>query len=200
MDDTPSQSLATGASLAQLGPVEMQEWVLASSELVASRWLSEVTKRLERRPEQLVALLRRFYETFTHILPEVLGPYRRRVRPMWQEAASLYGKFGAQRGLAAGEVIEEFQVLRVALLRVLFADPLMPPYAVPALRELLRLNRFVDQGVTHASIGYTDTLFSTLVSGSGVPESMSEELIGRVREELDQIRARLRKTVGRDRG
>ena len=174
----------------------MQKWVAAGTEQVVSRWLSEVTKRLERRPEQLVALLRCFYETFTRILPEVLGPSRRRVQPVWREAARLYGEFGAQRGLAAGEVIEEFQVLRVSLIRVLFANPLMPPNVVPAMRELLRLNRFVDQGVTHASIGYTDTLFSALVAGSGVSESMSEELIVRVDEELEGIRARFRTIVG----
>jgi hypothetical protein len=179
----------------QLDPVEMQQWVVARSDQVVSRWLSEVTKRLERRPTRLVALLRRFYETFVDMLPEVLGPYRRQVRPMWQEAARLYGEFGAKRGLAAGEVIEEFQVLRGSLIRLLLSDPLMPPDSVPALREVLRLNRFVDQGVSHASIGYTDTLFSTLVSGTGVPESMSDELVVRVDEELSRIRSGFQETV-----
>ena len=178
----------------------MQGWVVARSEQIVARWLSEVTKRLERRPQELVDLLGDFYETFVRILPEVLGPYRRRVRPMWQEAANLYGEFAAQRGLVAGEVIEEFQVLRVSLIRVLFADPVMPSDVVPGMRELLRLNRLVDQGVTHASIGYTDTLFSTLVGGSGVPESMSEDLLARVAEELNRIRGRLLKVVGADRG
>ncbi len=114
---------------------------------------------------------------------------------MWQEAARLYGEFGAKRGLAAGEVIEEFQVLRGSLIRLLLSDPLMPPDSVPALREVLRLNRFVDQGVSHASIGYTDTLFSTLVSRTGVPESMSDELVVRVDEELSRIRSGFQETV-----
>ncbi|MCY4648126.1 MAG: hypothetical protein OXE73_14770 [Gammaproteobacteria bacterium] len=178
----------------------MQAWVVARSEKIVARWLSEVTKRLERRPRQLVELLGDFYETFVGILPEILGPYRRRVRPVWQEAANLYGQLAAERGLVAGEVIEEFQVLRVSLIRVLYAEPLMPPDVVPGMREVLRLNRLVDQGVTHASIGYTDSLVSALVAGPGVPESVTEELLTRVAERLHAIRSEFRDIVGSDRG
>ena len=178
----------------------MQAWVVARSEKIVARWLSEVTKRLERRPGKLVDLLRDFYETFVGILPEILGPYRRRVRPVWQQAANLYGELAAERGLVAGEVIEEFQVLRVSLIRVLYAEPLMPPDVVPGMREVLRLNRLVDQGVTHASIGYTDSLVSALVAGPGVPESVTEELLTRVAEQLQAIRSEFRDIVGHDRG
>ncbi len=190
----------TGPSLAQLDAGEMQAWVVARSEKIVARWLSEVTKRLERRPQQLVDLLRDFYETFVSILPAILGPYRRRVRPVWQEAANLYGELAAERGLVAGEVIEEFQVLRVSLIRVLYAEPRMPPDVVPGMREVLRLNRLVDQGVTHASIGYTDSLVSALVAGPGVPESVTEELLTRVAEQLQAIRSEFRDIVGSDRG
>ncbi len=190
----------TGPSLAQLDAGEMQAWVVARSEKIVARWLSEVTKRLERRPQQLVDLLRDFYETFVSILPAILGPYRRRVRPVWQEAANLYGELAAERGLVAGEVIEEFQVLRVSLIRVLYAEPRMPPDVVPGMREVLRLNRLVDQGVTHASIGYTDSLVSALVAGPGVPESVTEELLTRVAEQLQAIRGEFRDIVGSDRG
>ena len=186
--------------IAQLDPVQMQAWVVARSDKIVARWLSEVTKRLERRPRQLVELLEHFYETFVSILPEVLGPYRRRVRPVWQEAANLYGEFAAQRGLVAGEVIEEFQVLRVSLIRILYAEPLMPPDVVPGMREVLRLNRLVDQGVTHASVGYTDSLVSALVAGPGVPESVTDELLMRVAGRLDGIRREFRDIVGSDRG
>ena len=194
------QSPGAGPSLAQLDPVEMQAWVIARSDKIVARWLSEVTKRFERRPQQLVELLRDFYETFVSILPEILGPYRRRVRPVWQEAANLYGELAAERGLVAGEVIEEFQVLRVSLIRVLYAEPRMPPDVVPGMREVLRLNRLVDQGVTHASIGYTDSLVSALVAGPGVPESVTEELLTRVAEQLRAIRSEFRDIVGSGRG
>ena len=173
----------------------MQAWVVARSEKIVARWLSEVTKRLERRPRRLVDLLGDFCETFVRILPEVLGPYRRRVRPVWQEAANLYGELAAQRGLVAGEVIEEFQVLRVSLIRVLYAEPLTPPDVVPAMREVLRLNRLVDQGVTHACIGYTDSLFSATVAGTGVPESVTDELLDRVAGRLGEIRREFRDIV-----
>ncbi len=178
----------------------MQAWVVAGSDRIVARWLSEVTKRLERRPERLLELLEDFYATFVRILPEILGPYRRRVRQVWQEAANLYGELAAKRGLAAGEVIEEFQVLRVSLVRVLYAEPLMPPHVVPGMREVLRLNRLVDQGVTHASIGYTDSLVSALVAGPGVPESVNEELLIRVSEQLRAIRREFRDIVGDGRG
>lgn len=194
------QPPGTGPSLAQLDPVEMQAWVVARSDRIVARWLSEVTKRFDRRPQQLVELLRDFYETFVSILPEILGPYRRRVRAVWQEAANLYGELAAERGLVAGEVIEEFQVLRVSLIRVLYAEPRMPPDVVPGMREVLRLNRLVDQGVTHASIGYTDSLVSALVAGPGVPESVTEELLTRVAEQLHAIRREFRDIVGSDRG
>ncbi|MDE0359204.1 MAG: hypothetical protein OXN92_15905 [Gammaproteobacteria bacterium] len=194
------QPPGAGPSLAQLDPVEMQAWVIARSDKIVARWLSEVTKRFERRPQQLVELLRDFYETFVSILPEILGPYRRRVRPVWQEAANLYGELAAERGLVAGEVIEEFQVLRVSLIRVLYAEPRMPPDVVPGMREVLRLNRLMDQGVTHASIGYTDSLVSALVAGPGVPESVTEELLTRVAEQLRAIRREFRDIVGSGRG
>ena len=126
--------------IAQLDPVQMQAWVVARSDKIVARWLSEVTKRLERRPRQLVELLEHFYETFVSILPEVLGPYRRRVRPVWQEAANLYGEFAAQRGLVAGEGLERvFRCFGYRSIRILYAEPLMPPDVVPGMREVLRL-------------------------------------------------------------
>ena len=193
---SPGRPLTTGPAFVQFDPAQMRAWVVARRDKVIARWLSEVTKRLERRPRQLVELLENFYDTFVRILPEVLGPYRRRVRPLWHETANLYGEFAAQRGLVTGEVIEEFQVLRVSLIRVLYAEPLTPPDLVPALREVLRLNQFVDQGVTHACIGYTDSLFSTLVEGPGVPESLTEEVLTGVARQLEGIRGRFRDIVG----
>ena len=177
----------------------MQAWVEAKSEKIVARWLSEVTKRLERRPRWLVELLGDFYETFVGILPAILGPHRRRVRPVWREAANLYGELAARRGLVAGEVIEEFQVLRVSLIRVLYAEPLMPPAVVPGMREVVRLNRLVDEGVTHATIGYTDSLVSALVAGPGVQESVTEALLVRVAEHLHALRGEFREIVGDER-
>lgn len=106
---------------------------------------------------------------------------------LWRQTAELYGNVGAMRGLAAGEIIEEFQVLRDSLIRLLYADP--PPGGLPrvSLREVLRLNRFVDRGVTHASIGHTDSLFFAHFQGTGVPEKLTPDLVDEVRRQLSGI-------------
>jgi hypothetical protein len=55
------------------------------------------------------------------------------------------------------------------------------------LRELLRLNRVVDQVVTHANVAHIDTLFFNLLHGTGVTEPAGEELIDGIRYELVQL-------------
>ena len=75
-------------------------------------------------PEQ-TPLLDDFLRLLVSMLPAAMGPHRRQLDPVWQSAAELYGSFGVARGLASGEVVEEFQLLREGLIRMLFKEP--PP-------------------------------------------------------------------------
>ena len=88
------------------------------------------------------------------------------------------------RGLAAGEVIEEFQLLREGVIRILYQDTGGTGEDGIPLRDLLRLNRVIDRGVTYATVGYTDALFFALFQGSGVGEELTEGAAVEVREQL----------------
>jgi hypothetical protein len=137
-------------------------------------------------------LIQGFLELFLELLPVCLGPLRDQAEPLWLQTAELFGSFSAQRGLAAGEVIEEFQVLREAVIRLLWAAP--PPLGSTrtALREALRLNRVLDRGVTQASVGHTDALFFALFQGSGVPEHLTDDVRYELRHQLETIGHELR--------
>ena len=190
--DPPTGSTTGGGSepsSTRIEPAEFQQWVVSNRERITSRWFSTVTNRLERQSKSVFPLLQRFYETFVSIVPESLGPYREQVEPIWRQTAKLYGEFGAKRGLAAGEIIEEFQILREAFIRIVYGSPPIASGSVLSLREVLRLNRLVDRGVTHASIGYTDALFFALLEGPGAAESVTPELVAEVQDQLEQIRA-----------
>lgn len=134
-------------------------------------------------------LVEAFLELFMELLPVSLGPLREQIEPLWLQTAELFGSFATQRGLAAGEVIEEFQVLREAVIRLLWADPPEAGSARTALREALRLNRVLDRGVTQASVGHTDALFFALFQGSGVSEHLTDDIRYEIREQLQGIRA-----------
>lgn len=176
-----SRAEATSSSTGRLG-----EWLEQQTEFLLRHWLDELRQRgsLDAEMEQL---LERFLELLTRLLPQAVGPYRARVAPLWREAAELYGSLGAQRGLAAGEIVEEFQILREAVIRILFQTPPARYGAALSLADALRLNRFLDSGVTHASIGHTDALFFALFQGSGVPKVPIEQLVREVEEHLQAI-------------
>jgi hypothetical protein len=171
----------------KLEPVEFAQWVQERAPRLADRWMTELRATDVAWNDGVEALLRRFVDLFVEILPATLGPYREQVEPLWLQAAELFGQVAAQRGLAAGEVIEEFQILREALIRLLYAEPPVAGGARMTLRDILRINRSIDRGVTQASVGHTDALFFALFQGSGVPESLDEELREEVAEQLDAI-------------
>lgn len=91
------------------------------------------------------------------------GSMRREIRPIWKRIAEHYGRMGAARGLAAGEIVEEMQYLREVLIRFL-APVLAPMRPRQGMALLLRLNQLVDSGVAMAVVGYTDALVATLVT------------------------------------
>ena len=136
---------------------------------------------------------------FVKMLPETMGPFHAQVDPLWLRMAELYGSVAARRGLAAGEVIEEFQLLRECLLRLLFDNSSVVKKGLDAtaLRDILRLNRIVDRGVTQASVGHTDVLFFTLFKGSGVTDTLDDPLVAEVHAQLDGIRDELIEATGR---
>jgi hypothetical protein len=176
----------------KLEPVELARWLEERHDRIRDRWLSDVQSRDSGWSPAVEALTVEFFDLFLDMLPHGLGPFKDQVEPIWVQTAELFGSMAAKRGLAAGEVIEEFQILRDAVIRFLYAEP---PAAGPlkiSLRDLLRVNRFVDRGVTQASVGHTDALFFALFQGVGVSEGLTEETVAEIRAQLDVIRGEFR--------
>ena len=141
-------------------------------------------------------LLEDFLRLLVSMLPVAMGPHRRQLEPVWQTAAELYGSFGVARGLASGEIVEEFQLLREGLIRMLFKEP--PPSSGAPLfgSEMIRLNRFLDMGVTQASVGHTDRLFFDLFQGGGTASQITPELVTEIRRQLAGIEEERRGVMG----
>ncbi len=158
-------------------------WLELHREGMADRWLLELRSRVEELDEDEETLLRDFLNLLVGFLPETLGTFKDQVSPLYHQAAELYGHLAAIRGLAAGEAVEEVQLLREVILRFLYRHPPGAGQGL-GLRELLQLSRLVDQAVTHTSVGHTDTLFFNLFHGTGVPESAGPEILAEVREQL----------------
>lgn len=172
---------------AALDPAEFSRWLEEQAAPLRERWLADLRGRESSLGDGVDELLEGFMELFLRILPLTLGPLRSQAETIWIQAAELFGSFAAQRGLAAGEVIEEFQVLREAVIRLLWAAPPVNEPSRVALREVLRLNRVIDGGVTHASVGHTDVLFFALFQGSGVPETLTDDVRYEIREQLHAL-------------
>ena len=177
----PSPSTAHPSPHKHLG-----EWLEAQRGFLAIYWLEEILHRVSMEPE-MERILERFLNLLTRMIPGALDHRRSVVDPVWKRAAELYGALGAQRGLAAGDIVEEFQIVREAVVRILFQAP-PTRYGTPlSLSDALRLNRFLDSGVTHASIGHTDGLFFALFQGSGVPTVPATKLVAEVEEQLGSL-------------
>ena len=80
-------------------------------------------------------------------------------------------------------------------MRLLFQESAARQGATLSLSEAVRLNRFLDSGVTHASIGHTDALFFAMFQGSGVPKLPPAELIAEVEEQLLALDRELRAEI-----
>jgi hypothetical protein len=179
-------------------PVELADWVESRLERITRRWIQELARREALGNAQMVEVMEEFVGLLVSFLPGLVGALRDQVDSVWAQAAELFGALAARRGLAAGEVVEEFQLLREALIRLLYQDPPLGGRVPLSLREVLRLNRAIDRGVTHASVGHTDALFFSLFEGSGIPESPpADELVEEVQDQLEAIRGELRSRLGR---
>jgi len=167
----------------------MADWLRARHDALVRRWHLELCGRSTDLESEMKDLLEEFLDVLASLLPPMIGRFREQVEPLWIAAAELFGATAARRGLAAGEVIEEFQLLRHAIIRFLYADPPLGGDAMLSLREVLRLNRAIDRGVAHASVGHTDALFFALLEGSGVPHFPHDgPLVAEVRDQLAQLR------------
>ena len=193
----PARSPAAATPLARtVKPLAIARWVEARRESLTDSWLGEIGSRDASSGKALGGLVEPFIRLFVSMLPATLGPLRDQVEPVWVQTAELFGSVASQRGLAAGEVIEEFQLLRERVIRSMFEDPPVDEEGQISLRDVLRLNRVIDLGVTHASVGHTDALFFSLFQGSGVPESPGEQLEREVAEQLDGLRREFAEVSG----
>jgi hypothetical protein len=159
--------LATGKAIADSRDAMLGEWAEWLSRRNASGGLADhvVTRKLSLVLDALI---------------EMLGPMRREADQVWAQVMEQYGRVGAARGLAAGEIVEEIQQLRVLLIR--HVGPLiaaMRPRRSVAV--FLRLNAIVDRGIAEAVIGYTDALVASLLPAA--PEA--ESLISATTEEVE---------------
>lgn len=195
---SPSRRPPPSRRQRKIDPLELSDWLEARLDRISERWLSDVHARYDVPAAQVNGLLREFLGGLVSFLPALVGPHRDQVEPLWSRATELFGATAARRGLAAGEVIEEFQVLREAVIRILYQDPPLDGRGRLSLREILGLNRAIDGGVTHASVGHTDALFFSLFEGSGIPDTPpTEEMVREVRAQLEEIREELRAILGR---
>lgn len=180
-----------GAEAGGAPPIALAPLIAQHADEIVQRWRDWRVSRGGSQNQEMDALLSGFLNTVVSMIPLALGPEREEVERIWVDTAELYGSVGAVRGLAAGEVVEEFQWLREALIRVLYPELAETELRQLALRELLDLNRLVDRGVTHASVGYTDALFFSWLHGTGVPEAPTPETFDEIRSQLANLRHEL---------
>lgn len=175
-------------------PLDLANYLRERGEGLSDAWTSEIGARDLGQGSQFDRVVGRFMSQLTGMLPWLLGHHAVHVQPLWDRTAELFGVMAAKRGLAAGEVIEEFQILRDLLIRMLLRDP--PREGPLSLRDILRLNRIVDSGVTHASVGHTDALFFQYLEDPDHPIRMSpEEIMTEADRQLDLVKEELTQIV-----
>jgi hypothetical protein len=176
-------------------PLDLANYLREGDAELAETWTAEIVARELGQGTPYDRVVGRFVSRFTGMLPWLVGPHAPHVQSLWDRAAELFGAMSAKRGLAAGEVIEEFQMLRDLLIRMIFRDP--PREGPLSLRDILRLNRIVDSGVTYASVGHTDALFFQYLEAQDAPARASpEEIIAEADRQLEIIEDELTQIVG----
>lgn len=143
----------------RVAPAELAGWLKERSSRLGRLWWEEIRARETGSHVDVDGVVERFVQELVGMLPLLLGPHRELVLPLWTRVCELFGTVAAKRGLAAGEVIEEFHLLRELVIRDLYRDPPLDGKVPLALREVLRLSRALDRAVTHASVGHTDAMF-----------------------------------------
>lgn len=163
-------------------------------EAVIQEWTSWLDARVASASRMAPGTIERELRLLYNIMTESVGPLRRSVNEVWYHAAEHYGRFGAARGLAAGEIVEELQYLRELLIRRI--GPVLTPLRQrQAMAIILRLNTILDKGIAVAVVGYTDALVATLFTQNGVPAPDSALDQADIEKQLEQIEAELAAVV-----
>lgn len=166
-------------------PLRLQSWLKELHDEIVHKWRAEIREREDRRREEGDGLLELFLDSLLRVLPACLGDQRDTGEEVWEQATHLYGSLALQRGLAAGEVVEELQLLREVVLRLLLESSPGEMEDRGFQRDFLTLNRVLDLGVVRASVSYVDDLFFAHLQGSGVPESVTPDIEEEMRRQLE---------------
>ncbi len=171
----------SASALAAIG-----QMLTSDRDQIHAEWAEWIVKRLPSSQPLRRETIDRQLGLLLDLLSQVAGPLRRESTELWLNASEWYGRTAAQRGLAAGEVVEEFQHLRGLLIRHLFEIVTTLP-ARQSLANVLRLNRLLDSGVAHAVVGYTDVLVESLLDRQGIPVGALETAESEMETRLDQF-------------
>ena len=179
-----------------LGPKELASWLQKRVQSLTQMWIHELQGRGMGRTPGVSVIVERFAELLVRLLPLMLGPHRDQIAPIWSRTSELYGAIAANRGLAAGEAIEELHLLRELVIRDLYRDPPMGGTVPLSLREILRLNRSLDRAATHASVGHTDALFFEFFGSEGGKSLLpGNDVASEAAIQLEQISSEVRSIV-----
>jgi hypothetical protein len=162
---------------------------------MVGQWAAWITERTAAPHKAPCPLLERELRLLFDILVASLGPMRRECSDVWIHACEHYGRSGAARGLAAGEIVEEMQHLRELLIRRI--GPVLAGLRPrQAMSIILRLNAVLDKGIAVAVVGYTDALVATLFAQNGVPAPSTDPDHHDLDRQLDAIEGELAVVVG----
>ena len=164
--------------------------IVDTRDMLVEQWAERLGDRMTAAPTIPRSTVEREFRLLIDIMAQLVGPWRREMRPLWQRACEHYGRTASVRGLAAGEVVDELLHLRDLLTRTL-APAVAAMRARQGMAILLRLNRTMDHGVASAVIGYTDALVATLLGQNGVPENGGAEDASDVLKHLESLEAEL---------
>jgi hypothetical protein len=171
--------------------VELKGWLERRKGIIAHRWQAEIQIREGRRGDDGDGLLNSFLKHLVSFLPPCLGEHRQTGEEVWQIATHLYGSLALRRGLSAGEVVEELQLLREVVLRLLLESPPAGVQESTGSRDILFLNRVLDLGVVWASVAYVDDLFFAHLQESGIPGGVTPEVVAEIEGALESFRSDL---------
>jgi hypothetical protein len=157
---------------------------------VVQEWADWITTRVSSALPIPRPTVERELRLLYDILCESVGPVRRAITEVWHHACEHYGRTGAARGLAAGEIVEEIQYLRELLTRRL--GPLLTTLRQrQAMAIILRLNTMLDKGIAVAVVGYTDALVATLFTQNGVPAPQGSADTHDLDRQVEELEAEL---------
>lgn len=176
--------------------MKLKTWLESREGEISDRWMQELRLGEGCQGGGTEKILETVARHLVSFLPSCFGERRERGLEVWQNATHLYGSLALRRGLAAGEVVEELQLLRQVILRLFlqegFPDTLgkESEKTIPHM-EFLTLNRVLDRGVSRANVSYVDELFFAHLQGSGVPEGIDDEVAGEMFRQLELLREEL---------